>query len=217
MPCNDPQEGQKTRKWSPTDHRVLPEYILDSYYNHPLLLSTSLPPPRYQKYLRPATKQDLFGRVWQLRVLKKGELPLEFKDIGTCGGMPSTSSHVAHVGRPHHLPVETLVLRPNDPEHPSMLDMVFTSRRTRRAAYATTTKGSETLVWRVHRNTGEMEEIARVAWDAPIGEAVSRSLPGDGLRSVQIRSKRGTMISHGGRTTAIDDFMRKAKGWFPSE
>jgi len=62
-----------------------------------------------------------------------------------------------------------------------------------------------------------MEEIAKIGWDVPIGGVVSRSLPGDGLRSVQTRSKRAIMVSHGGRTMAVDDFMRKAKGWFPSE
>lgn len=129
--------------------------------------------------------------------------------------MPSMSEHVGHAQGSYHLPVDTLVLRPNNAEHPSLLDTVFTSRRTRRAAYATTTKGSETRVWRVDRRTGEMEEIAKIGWNVSI--AASRSAPGDGLRSVQMRTKRAIMISHGGRTTAMDDFLRKAKGWFPSE
>ena len=60
-----------------------------------------------------------------------------------------------------------------------------------------------------------MEEIAKIGWHVPM--AASRTAPGDGLRSVQMRSKRAIMISHGGRTTAINDFLRKAKGWFPSE
>jgi hypothetical protein len=131
--------------------------------------------------------------------------------------MPSTSEHVGHTHGSHHLPVETLVIRPNNTEHPSMLDTVFTSRRTRRAAYATTTKGSETRVWKVDRRTGQMEEIARIEWDVPIGGTVPRSLPGDGVRSVQLRNKRAIMISHGGRTMTVDNFMRKVKGWFPSE
>jgi hypothetical protein len=129
--------------------------------------------------------------------------------------MPSTSENVGHAQGSYHLPADTLVIRPNNTEHPSLLDTVFTSRRTRRAAYATTTKGSETCVWRVDRRTGEMEEIAKIEWDVPI--TVSRSPPGDGVGAIQKRSKRAIMISHGGRTMAVDDFLRKAKGWFPSE
>ena len=129
--------------------------------------------------------------------------------------MPSTNEHVGHAQGSYHRPVDILVLRPNNTDHPSLLDTVFTSRRTRRAAYATTTKGSETLVWRMDRRTGEMEEIAKIGWDVPT--ALSRCPPGDGLRSVHMRSKRAIMISHGGRTMAMDDFLRKAKGWFPSE
>lgn len=129
--------------------------------------------------------------------------------------MPSTSQHAWHAQGSYHLPVDTLVLRPNNTEHPSLLDTVFTSRKTQRAAYATTTKGSETLVWKVDSQTGEMKDIAKIGWDVPM--AVSRSPPGDGLRSVQMRSKRAIMITHGGRTTSMDDFLRKAKGWFPSE
>ena len=131
--------------------------------------------------------------------------------------MPSAGEHAGHAQASYHLPVEILVLRPNNPQHPSMLDTVFTSRKTRRAAYATTTEGPETRVWKVDRETGRMEEIAKVEWDVPMGGAASRSLPGDGLRSVQMRNKRATMISHGGRTMGVDEFMRKAKGWFPSE
>lgn len=133
--------------------------------------------------------------------------------------MPSASEHIGPVGHPRacHLPVETLALRPNNPQYPSILDAVFISRKNRRAAYATTTEASETQVWKVDRRTGRMEGIAKIEWDAPIGGASSRSLPGDGLRSVQFRNKRATMISHGGKTMLVDDFMRKAKGWFPSE
>ena len=128
--------------------------------------------------------------------------------------MPSASDHVGNAQASYHLPVETLVLRPNNPQNPSILDTVFTSRRTRSAAYATTTEGSETRVWRVDKGTGEMEEIAKIGWDMPTG---LQSLPGDGLRSIQLRNKQAAMISHGGRTMSVDDFLRKAKGWFPSE
>lgn len=130
-------------------------------------------------------------------------------------GMPSTNQHVGRAQGSYHLPVDTLVIRPNNTEHPSLLDAVFTSRKTQRAAYATTTKGPETRVWRVDRRTGQMEEVAKIEWHVPI--TVSRSPPGDGLGSVQTRSKRAIMISHGGRTMSLDDFLRKAKGWFPSE
>ena len=129
--------------------------------------------------------------------------------------MPSTSDRVGHAQGSYHPPVDTLVLRPNNTEYPSLLDTVFTSRKTQRAAYATTTKGSETLVWKVDSRTGEMMEIAKIRWDVPM--AVSRCPPGDGLRSIQMRNKRAIMINHGGRTMAMDDFLRKAKGWFPSE
>lgn len=137
-----------------------------------------------------------------------------YRNVGS--RMPSASEH-AGLTQESHLPVETLVLRPNNPEHPSILDTVFTSRKTRRAAYATTTEGSETRVWRVDKSTGEMEEVAKIRWDVPSGGAMPRCLPGDGVRRVQMRSKRVAMISHGGRTMAMDDFMRKSKGWFPSE
>lgn len=62
-----------------------------------------------------------------------------------------------------------------------------------------------------------MEGIARIEWDVPMGGLQPQSLPGDGVRSVQMRNKRAPVISHGGRTMVVDDFMRKAKGWFPSE
>ena len=129
--------------------------------------------------------------------------------------MPNTSEPGGRAQGSYHLPVDTLVLRPNNTDYPSLLDTVFTSRKTRRAAYATTTEGSETRVWKVDSRTGEMEEIGKIGWDVPM--AVSRCPPGDGLRSVQMRSKRAIMITHGGRTISMDDFLRKAKGWFPSE
>lgn len=118
-------------------------------------------------------------------------------------------------------PIDVLVLRPNG--HASLLDTTFVSRRSRRAVYATTTRGAETSLWRVTSN-GKLTQVAQINWSHHSGNG-NNSIgftAGDGsLKRSTRHSSSGTraeiMIIFNGKMVRSDEFLRKGKSWFPSE
>lgn len=123
-------------------------------------------------------------------------------------GVPAfTTAEAAHT----YSPIDTLILRTN--EHLSMLNTIFVSKRSRRAVYATTTRGPHTSLWRVAA-CGTMTEIARVDWEYEVRVASA----GDGsLRNSNQPMKRCSMLTFGGRMVRTENFLPKARGWFSSE
>lgn len=107
-------------------------------------------------------------------------------------------------------PIDALVLRPSDRN--SLLDTIFVSRRSRRAVYATTTRGPETSLWRV-ASSGSLTQVAQINWEHQVLGATA----GDGSLRGSQSSSRTEMVILGGKMTRVDEFLRKGRGWFPSK
>lgn len=115
-------------------------------------------------------------------------------------------------GQAQPRPVDIFVLKTNG--HISVLDCVFISKRSKRAVYATITRGAETTVWRA-ASSGTLTQIARIEWehDFKVKEFV-----GDGsLRSATQTAKKASMLTFDGKSIKVEDFLRKGRGWFSSE
>jgi hypothetical protein len=123
-------------------------------------------------------------------------------------GIPAFSlAGAAHA----YSPADTFVLRPNG--QISILDTVFVSKRSRRAVYATTTRGPHTSLWRVAAS-GTMTEMARIDWEYEVRVASA----GDGsLRNSTQPTKRCSVLTFRGRMVRTEEFLRKGRGWFSSE
>ena len=108
-------------------------------------------------------------------------------------------------------PVDVLVLRPNG--HSSLLDTLFVSRRSRRTVYAVTTRGPQTFLWRVASN-GSLTQVAQINWDHQMHSGIT----GDGsLKRTQSPSNRCEVLIFNGKMQKTEEFLRKGKGWFPTE
>lgn len=123
-------------------------------------------------------------------------------------GIPAfTMAAAAHT----YNPVDTLVLRTNG--QISILDATFVSKLSRRAVYATTTRGPHTSLWRVAAS-GTMTEMARIDWEYEVRVTSA----GDGsLRNSNQPTKRCSMLTFAGRMMRTGEFLQKGRGWFSSE
>jgi hypothetical protein len=105
-------------------------------------------------------------------------------------------------------PVDVLVLRPNG--HSSLLDALFVSRRSQRVVYAATTRGPETSLWRVASN-GSLTQVAQIEWDHQMHSGTA----GDG--SLKRTHSSSEMLTFNGKMLKTEEFLRKGRGWFPTE
>lgn len=122
------------------------------------------------------------------------------------------SIHPKHSqGQAQPRPVDIFVLKTNG--HISVLDCVFISKRSKRAVYATITRGTDTTVWRA-ASSGALTQIARIEWEHDL----KINTVGDGsLRSATQTSKKVSMLTIDGKSMKTEDFLRKGRGWFSSE
>lgn len=128
--------------------------------------------------------------------------------------MPSLSppSNADPAQQQQQRPVDIFTLKTNG--HVSVLDAVFISKRSKRAVYATITRGAETTLWRA-ASSGVLLQIARIEWEHEL--RISNTIGDGSLRSATQTTKKVSMLTFDDKMVKVEDFLRKGRGWFSSE
>jgi hypothetical protein len=87
----------------------------------------------------------------------------------------------------------------------TLLDAVFTSKLKKRPAWATTTIGPKTTIWRVSR-VGKLEEVAAIRWNS-VPDSSLHSTP-----SSKTGSQRTVLVEINGELYPAEKFGKRSGG-----